>query len=81
MPQVFNNLSHPVSFTRNHRAVSSTPTRPTNFYNNIGILLLDYVNLVPCSYSRVPTESGELSLSPFLARWKGILSSQSDPQR
>jgi len=27
--QVFNNLSHPLSFTLNQRAVGSTPTRPT----------------------------------------------------
>ena len=33
--------------TLNQRAVGSTPTRPTKFFNHFHILLLDYVNLVP----------------------------------
>ena len=33
--------------TLNQRAVGSTPTRPTKFFNHFRILLLDYVNLVP----------------------------------
>ena len=33
--------------TLNQRAVGSTPTRPTKFFNNFRIFLLGYVNLVP----------------------------------
>jgi hypothetical protein len=29
MAQIFKDLSHPLSFTLNQRAVGSTPTRPT----------------------------------------------------
>ena len=33
--QVFNNLSHPLRFTLNQRALGSPPTRPTKFFNNL----------------------------------------------
>jgi hypothetical protein len=33
--------------TLNQRAVGSTPTRPTKFFNHFRIFLLGYVNLVP----------------------------------
>src|SRR6185295_9869681 len=33
--------------TLNQRAVGSTPTRPTKFFNDFCSLLPDYVNLVP----------------------------------
>ena len=33
--------------TLNQRAVGSTPTRPTKFFNHLRILSLDYVYLVP----------------------------------
>jgi hypothetical protein len=35
MAQAFNNLSHPLSFTLNQRAIASTPRRPTKSFNLI----------------------------------------------